>query len=302
MSGASIVAEGLRFPEGPTWRADGSVAVAEMQGEAVAAVSPGGDVRVLGDCGGAPNGSVLGAGGELYVANNGGLSAAGRGFWRAPRQLPGCVQRVDVDGTVTTVSADLPGPAPHRPNDLCFGPDGTLYVTDSANWEDLPDVGPGRVVALGADGEVLGALEVPAMPNGLAFGPDGRLYLAQSLTRRVLVVDVEGGVFGTPERLVKLPDGMPDGLCFDAAGRLYVCGSVGHAVFVFAGGELVDTLATGEGTQPTNCCVGGDGRLFVTEALTGRLVAFDLGVDPLPLHAGSVGAPVGSSGRGRELG
>jgi gluconolactonase len=297
MSGTSIVAEGLRFPEGPTWLPDGSVAVVEMQGEAVRVVSPGGDVRLFGDCGGAPNGSALGAAGELYVANNGGLSAAGSGYWYAPRQLSGCVQRVDADGTVTTVSGELPGPSPHRPNDLSFGPDGTLYVTDSANWEDLPDTAPGHVVALGPDGGVLGALEVPAMPNGLAFGPDGRLYVAQSLTRRVLAVEVDGGAFGAPERVLKLPSGMPDGLCFDGSGRLYVCGSIGHAVFVYVGGELVDTLATGEGTQPTNCCVGGDGRLWVTEALTGRLVAFDLGVDPLPLPTGSVGVSVGSSDR-----
>lgn len=296
MSGASIVAEGLRFPEGPTVLADGSVAVVEMQGEAVRAVAPDGTLRLLGDCGGAPNGSVLGADGELYVANNGGLSAAGRGFWHAPRPLPGCVQRVDPDGTVTTVSGALPGPSPHRPNDLCFGPDGTLYVTDSANWEDLPDVRPGHVVALGPDGDVLGALEVPAMPNGVAFGPDGRLYVAQSLTRRVLAVEVTGGTFGVPEKVLKLPGGMPDGLCFDAAGRLYVCGSVGHAVFVYAGGELVDTIATGEGSQPTNCCVAPGGRLSVTLALPGRLVAFDLGVDPLPLHTGSVRGHAHASG------
>ncbi|MEJ2890637.1 SMP-30/gluconolactonase/LRE family protein [Actinomycetospora aeridis] len=302
MSEASIVAEGLRFPEGPTWRPDGSVAVVEMQGEALSVVAPDGGVTVLGDCGGAPNGSALGASGELYVANNGGLSAEGRGFWHAPRQIPGCVQRVEPDGTVTAVSGDLPGPSPHRPNDLCFGPDGTLYVSDSANWEDLPDVAAGHVVALGPDGAVLGALEVPAMPNGLAFGPDGRLYVAQSLTRRVLAVDVHGGTFGTPEKVLTLPGGMPDGLCFDAAGRLYVCGSVGRAVFTYVGGELAETLATGEGTQPTNCCVGGDGRLHVTDARTGRLVAFDLGVDPLPLHTGSVGVSAGSPAGARPLG
>lgn len=296
VSTPSLVTEGLRFPEGPTWLADGSVAVVEMKGESVTAVSPDGSLRVLGDCGGAPNGSVLGASGELYVANNGGLSAEGAGYWYAPRQLRGCVQRVERDGTVSVVSEALPGPDPHRPNDLCFGPDGTLYVTDSANWENLREIAPGRLVALGDDGAVLGWLKVPAMPNGLAFGPDGRLYLAQSLTRRILAVEVDGGTFGAPEQVLKLPSGMPDGFCFDRSGRLYACGSVGDAVFVYADGELVDTLHTGEGSRPTNCCVGDAGQLYVTCAGTGRLVAFDLGVDPLALHTGSLDGPTGSSG------
>ncbi|WP_166462892.1 SMP-30/gluconolactonase/LRE family protein [Amycolatopsis acidicola] len=288
MTAPRVVAGGLRFPEGPTYLGDGAVAVVEMKGEALSRVAPDGTVTPLGDCGGGPNGSVLGAGGELYVANNGGLSAEGTGYWHAPRQLPGSVQRVDPDGTVTTVTDAFPGPAPHRPNDLCFGPDGTLYVTDSADWEHLRDLKPGHVVAIGPDGGVLGSAEIPGMPNGVAFGPDGRLYLAQSLTRKVLAFEVSGGTFGEPEQVLRLPSGMPDGFCFDGAGTLYVCGSVGNAIFVYSGGELKETIETGEGTQPTNCCAGDDGLLYVTYSLTGALIAFDLGVEPLTPHSGSV--------------
>jgi gluconolactonase len=288
--GPRVVASGLRFPEGPTPLDDGAIAVVEMKGEALSRVDPDGTVTRIGDCGGGPNGSALGANGELYVANNGGLSAEGTGYWHAPRQIAGCVQRVDPDGTVTTVTGELPGPAPHRPNDLCFGPDGTLYVTDSANWEDLRNIRPGHVVAIAADGSVAGSAEVPAMPNGVAFGPDGRLYLAQSLTRKILAFDVTGGEFGAPEQVLKLPAGMPDGFCFDGDGTLYVCGSIGNTIFVYSGGELKETIETGDGTQPTNCCVGGDGGLYVTYGLTGQLVAFDLGVTPPAPHTGSVNA------------
>jgi gluconolactonase len=288
-AGPRVLTSALRFPEGPSYLGDGAVAVVEMKGESVSRVDADGTVTVLGDCGGGPNGSTLGAGGELYVANNGGLSAEGMGYWHAPRQLDGCVQRVDADGTVTPVGGVLPGPEPHRPNDLCFGPDGTLYVTDSANWEDLRDLRTGRIVAIGADGTQLGAIEVPAMPNGVAFGPDGRLHLSQSLTRKVLACEVTGGEFGELEPVLKLPKGsMPDGFCFDGDGALYVCGSVGNTVHVYAGGEPTETIETGEGTQPTNCCVGDDGRLYVTYGLTGQLVAFDLGLSPRPLHTGSI--------------
>lgn len=286
--GPELVAGGLRFPEGPSYLGGGAVAVVEMKGESLSRVDSDGTVTVLGDCGGGPNGSARGAAGEVYVANNGGLSAEGTGFWRPPRQFDGCVQRVDADGTVRPVGGVLPGPAPHRPNDLCFGPDGTLYVTDSADWENLPKVGTGRVVAIGADGRQIGSAEVPAMPNGVAFGPDGRLYLAQTLTRKVLAYEVSGGEFGDPETVLKLPSGMPDGICFDADGTLYVCGSVGNAIFVYADGELTETIDTGTGTQPTNCCVGDDGRLYVTYSFTGELVAFDRRIAPAAPHTGSI--------------
>lgn len=287
---ARIVGTGLRFPEGPTYLGDGRVAVVEMQDEAVSVVdTERGTSAVLGDCGGGPNGSTPGASGELYVANNGGLSMAQGGYWHAPRQFDGCVQRIEPSGEVTVVSPALPGPAPHRPNDLCFGPDGALLVTDSANWEDMRNIRPGRVLALDAGGTVRQLLELPGMPNGIAFGPDDdRVFLAQSLTRKILVLDYADGTLGESRTFCVLPSGMPDGFCLDGAGKLYVCASVGNAVFIYGpDGTLLDTLETGEGSQPTNCCIG-DGTLYVTYAVAGQLVAFDLGASALGLHTGSV--------------
>ena len=55
-----VVAEGLRFPEGPTALGDGSFAVVEMQGEAVACVAPDGSVSPLGDLGSSYIGSWMG--------------------------------------------------------------------------------------------------------------------------------------------------------------------------------------------------------------------------------------------------
>jgi gluconolactonase len=287
-----IVAEGLRFPEGPSWLGDGTVAVAEMQGESVAVIDAGGSVTRPGDLGGGPNGTVAGASGELYVANNGGLSAAGRGFWHAPRQFDGRVQRVDPDGTVTTVADGLPGPAPHRPNDLTFAPDGTLIVTDSADWEQLPDVPEGRVLGVAADGAVSVLAELPAMPNGLAFSPDGAtLYVAQSLTRKILACDYRDGALGEPRTVVKLPAGMPDGLCVAGDGRLVICGSVGGVLFVVdPSGDVLETIEAPEGSQPTNCCIGDDGTLYVTFSVAGQLAAYDLSLPPLALATGTVAA------------
>jgi gluconolactonase len=294
---ARILTSGLRFPEGPAVLDDGAVMVAEMKGEAISRVDADGTLTVLGDCGGAPNGSAAGAAGEYYVANNGGLSAEGTGYWYAPRQMDGCVQRVDADGTMTQVGGTLPGPGPHRPNDLCFGPDGTLYVTDSANWEDLRNINPGHVVAIGPDGSQRQAVELPAMPNGIEIAPDGRLFVTQSLTRKILAFELAAdGAIGQSTTFAKLPSGMPDGFCFAADGTLYACGSFGHAIFVYSpDGELADTIETGEGTQPTNCCIGPTGALYVTYALTGQLAAFDLSLTAAPIYRGSIASA--SAGR-----
>jgi gluconolactonase len=115
-----VVAGGLRFPEGPTALGDGAFAVAEMQGEAAARIEADGAVGPLADLGGGPNGTALGSDGALYVANNGGLSASGTGYWHAPREFDGIIQRIEADGSVATVGEAFPGDGPRRPNDLCF--------------------------------------------------------------------------------------------------------------------------------------------------------------------------------------
>ena len=286
-----VVASGLRFPEGPTALGGGAFAVVEMQGEGVARVASDGTVSPLADLGGGPNGSALGSDGAVYVANNGGLSAAGMEYWHAPREFDGIVQRIGADGAVATVNGDLPGTAPHRPNDLCFAPDGSLLVTDSANWEDMRNLNPGHVVRIAPDGTTSSILELPALPNGIGFGPDGRLYVAQSLTRKILAFEWADGAPGDPVTFCKLGQGMPDGFCFAADGRLFVCGSIGNVVEVFtADGEPSETIETGEASQPTNCCLF-EGSLYVTLANPGELVAYEVGADPLPLHQGSITPP-----------
>jgi gluconolactonase len=211
-------------------------------------------------------------------------------YWHAPRSFDGCVQRVDPDGSVTVVTGALPGPDPHRPNDLCFAPDGSLVVTDSANWEDMRNLAPGRILRVDGGGDATQLAGLPALPNGIAFGPDGRLYVAQSLTRKILAFEWTGGPLGEPETHCRLEAGMPDGLCFAEDGTLYVCGSIGNAIHVYGpDGAPVDSIDTGEGSQPTNCCLAG-GKLFATLAVAGQLVSFDVDAAPLPLHRGQITA------------
>ncbi len=278
-----VLAEGLAFPEGPAWLGPGRIAFVQIRGQCVS-LFENGDVRRLAATGGGPNGATLGPDGALYVTNNGGVSLGHEGVWMAAEPLTGRLQRVTLEGHVADVVTDLPGKTPNRPNDLCFGPDGLLYYTDPHNWEDLANLGMGRVGRTTLSGRVDLVAEIPAFPNGLGFGPDDRLYLAQSVAQKILVMDARPGAGGTLAEHATLPVGYPDGFCFDTTGRLYVAASLGDAVVVFEpDGQVREVIEMGAGSEPTNCCLG-DGLLYVTLSGTGQLVALDAPVAPLPLY------------------
>lgn len=278
----TVLATGLDFPEGPVQLGPRRVAMTEIRGQGISLWEDGTLRRRVAVTGGGANGATLGTDGALYVANNGGVSLGHEGAWHAPQPIAGRIQRVTLGGDVRDVATVLPGDPPHRPNDLCFGSDGLLYFTDPHNWEDLPDVRPGRVARTTLDGQVELLATVPLFPNGIAFGPDERLYVAQSMTQAILVMDAAPGAACT--ELAKLPVGFPDGFCFDAAGRLYVAGSLGDVVVVLEpDGRLVETIEMGQGSEPTNCCLG-DGVLYVTLSGPGELAALPIEAAPLPLH------------------
>jgi gluconolactonase len=277
----TVLATGLGFPEGPVWLGPRRVAFTQIRGQCMSLWQDG-VVSLIARTGGGANGATLGPDGALYVANNGGLSLGHEGKWEPPDPIPGRLQRVTLDGDVRDVATALPGAPPNRPNDLCFGPDGLLYYTDPHNWEDLANLGVGRVARASLDGSVELLAEVPAFPNGIAFGPDDRLYLAQSMTQAILVMDPAPGA--TPVEWAKLPSGFPDGFCFDREGRIYCAGSLGDVLVVFEpDGRVGRVIETGQGSEPTNCCLG-DGVLYITLSGFGELVSLPIDAEPLPLY------------------
>ncbi len=279
-----VVVSGLGFPEGPTYLGNGELAVTEIRGQCVTRCSEGSST-VIAKTGGGANGATLAADGSLYVANNGGLSLGPGGYWFADGGLEeGRIQHVTLDGACEDLPA-LPGELPHRPNDLCFGPDGKLYVTDPRNWDDFAHLLMGRIWRLDvATNEAEVIAEVPFFCNGIGFGPDGRLYVAQTSIMKIIAFDWTPDRLGEPADFATLPKGFPDGFAFAANGDCYACGATGDVLQVFdAGGTLKETIEFPEHSEPTNCCFG-DGVLYVTCSGTGELLAFDLGIDPLPLY------------------
>ena len=280
---AEILAEDLEFPEGPIALGNGEVVFTEIRGQRLRRYRDGA-VETIAHTGGGANGATVDAAGVFFVANNGGLCSAPDGQWLADDSIAGRIQRVTAAGEVTDVAVDMPGERPHRPNDLCFGPDGQLYFTDPHNWEDIRNLKPGRLNRTDLEGRVEQLAEVARFPNGLGFGPDGRLYVAESVTKHIWAYEWRADGLGAPEAFCVLPAGYPDGFCFAASGELIVCGSLGDLICVFdRQGELEDRFDTAPHTEPTNCCIG-DGKLYVTYSGTGQLVAFDFEGEALPLY------------------
>jgi gluconolactonase len=278
-----LIAKELAFPEGPVYMGNGEVVVTEMRGRCLTRCSESAKAMV-GLTSDGPNGATLDADGSLWVALNGGLSLGPGGYWFSETFGNGGLHRVSADGRSERL-ADLPGERPHRPNDLCFGPDGKLYVTDPRNWEDLANLEVGRIWRVDtATGEAEVVAEVPMFCNGIAFGPDGRMYVAQTNKMTIIAFDWTPAGLGEPREFAALERGFPDGFCFAANGDVYVCGSMGHVIQVFdAEGTHKETIELHDHSEPTNACIG-DGTLYVTCSGTGELVAFDVGIDPLPLY------------------
>ena len=294
------VAEGLRFPEGPTPLEDGSVLVVEIARGTLSRVRPDGGVEVVAECGGGPNGSAIGPDGKIWITNNGGcFEWIDLGTVLVPGGVPatwtgGCIQRVDLDtGVVETVYTHCDGRPLRAPNDLVFDEHGGFWFTDhGVRLERSSDLT--GVFYAAVDGssitEVLHPLEAP---NGIGLSPAGdRLYVAETHTGRVYAWDVpEPGVATGSGLLAPHGDllaGLPglqllDSLAVDGEGNVCVGTlSNGGLTVISPDGASVQHLPVDD-LLVTNVAFGGPGlrTAYVTASATGRLLAFDWPVDGL---------------------
>jgi len=288
-----VFASGLSVPEGPVLLADGSWLVVEMGADrgCVTHLSPDGQTRHVIARTGRPNG--------LAVDRHGAI-------WTAESKTPSLL-RLTLDGQVEVFLTECNGEPFLFPNDLAFGPDGMLYMTDSGIAID--DFAPGGKVrpdymAARTDGRVYRinprTREVQKLDsgirftNGIAFGPDNTLHVNETLTGMVYCYAwKDGGVVGVRQDFgyvidPEAPAGMkgPDGMKFGADGNLYVTVfGQGDVTVLGPDGAVIRRIKTA-GRMPTNLVFGppGSKKIFVTEDEFGTLEVFEVGTDGLPLY------------------
>lgn len=71
MTDITEIASGLRFPEGPVALPDGSIVLVEIERQTLSRVRPNGEVSVIAELGGGPNGAAIGPGDLVFDAHGG---------------------------------------------------------------------------------------------------------------------------------------------------------------------------------------------------------------------------------------
>lgn len=181
------------------------------------------------------------------------------------------------DGAVRTLRDGF-----RLPNYPAFGPDGTLFCSDSGTWAR----NDGRVFRLAADGTLdLLTDRLPHFPNGCAVTADGAsLWLVESYEPTVNVVDV---ATGEVEQVARLEGTVPDGVALtDDGGLLVSCYRPDRIVHLGADGRVEVVAEDPQGTllsAPTNVVFAGD-RLVSANLGRWHLTLVETELRGAPLH------------------
>jgi gluconolactonase len=297
------VATGLKFPEGPVALDDGDVVLVEIARGTLTRVAADGEVSVVAELGGGPNGAALGPDGAMYICNNGGCFS-----WddvmglTIPGAVPagwtgGSIQRVDLTtGAVSTLYTESSSGPLRAPNDLVFDEHGGFWFTDHGVRQPRTSDRTGIHYAK-ADGsscvEVIFPLDAP---NGVGLSPDGsRLYAAETHTGRVFWWELAGpgevqrdNPMGNGGHLLTGLPGMQllDSLAVDGDGWVCVGTLVnGGITAISPDGATVEHTPLAD-PLVTNICFGGTDlrTAYATLSGTGALVSFDWPRQGLRLH------------------
>jgi gluconolactonase len=284
-----IVAEGLRFPEGPIAMDDGSVILVEIARGTLTRCWKG-KTEIIASIGGGPNGAAIGPDGAVYVCNNGGSKHVERNGILIPAATAddyttGRVERIDLKTGKVERLYDKVGDHPLRgPNDLVFDKSGGFWFTDygkdhkrsrdkSGIYYAKPDGSSVVEVTFGSSGY-----------NGIGLSPDETVvYAAETSTGRLWAFDITGpGDIKRerkwlPGRVVATMPGRPqiryfDSLAVTASGRVCVATLLDPGITSIAPDGTYEFFATPD-IYTTNICFGGkDMRdAWITLSGTGRL-------------------------------
>jgi len=259
--GIERLAGGLGAAEGPAFLPDGRFIFVEIWRSRISVWTPENGVQTHAHVGGGPNSVLVCDDGSLLVTQNGGRDRD----WRADDQRPPSIQRVSPEGEIEIVATEIEGVRLSAPNDLAFGPDGTLYFTDPVgDFHRVNPPPPGYIFSLAPDGTGKVIAEAgPTFPNGITVEADGNVIWVESFTRAVRRYHVDTG---TVEDVCVLedPDAIPDGLKPATNGDLYIGTVLTGGVSIVGADGTEKGLLKGFGDYVSNVQFRGS-TLYVTD-------------------------------------
>jgi gluconolactonase len=290
MAEITEIVTGLQFPEGPIAMPDGSVILVEIARGTLSRATAAGEIEVISDMGGGPNGAAIGPDGHCYVCNNGGFEWATRNGMTFPGEqaadyTSGRIERVNLEtGEFEVVYDNCNGEPLKGPNDIVFDRDGGFWFTDHGKNRARDRDRTGIFYAR-TDGSSIEEKVFPMEgPNGVSLSPDEDwLYVAETPTGRVWAFELAGpGQFAQPgpglgrRMLAQVPDfHMFDSMAVDSAGNVCVATIITGGITVHsADGQNVDLVPMPD-RLTTNICFGGPdlATAYITLSSTGKLVS-----------------------------
>ncbi len=292
----SEVTTNLRFPEGPIAMPDGSVLVVEIERGTLSRVTPDGEIEVIAEPGGGPNGAAIGPDGRCYLCNNGGFEWHHRSGLTFPGEQPdnysgGRIEAVDIKtGQVEVLYNECDDNLLRGPNDIVFDQTGGFWFTDHGKNRSRDKDRTGVFYAQPDGGFIEEALFPLEAPNGIGLSPDEDcLYVAETPTGRLWAFDIEapGKLAGPRKMMAQIPDyHMFDSLAVDSEGNICVATLINGGITIHsADGSAAEHIAMPD-RLTTNICFGGTDlkTAFITLSSTGKLVSIPWSTAGLPLN------------------
>ena len=302
----NIIASGLKFPEGPIYMNDGSILVVEIARGTLSRVDTSGNVNIVSELGGGPNGAAIGPDGYCYICNNGGFEweisedgAGMRPILQANKYIGGSIQKIDLStGEFITLYSESNGIPLKGPNDIVFDSNGNFWFTDLGKVRHR-DMDRGAVYWAKADGSEIKEVIQPFLtPNGIGLSPDEKiLYVAETEGGKLYSFNIisEGKVEKIPfpfstngGKLLNSNGGIKrfDSLAVEAGGNICVATLIDGGISVISpDGEVIEFIKFND-PYITNICFGSKDlkKAYITASYEGLLIEVNWDRPGLPLN------------------